>query len=828
MRFITKTVTALSLVLAFSNANALETFTIEDIQVDGLQRVELGSFFTALPIRVGETLDKSRAPNLIRSLYSTGNFDFVKLEKIGNTLKVTVAERPIISDIILSGNKVLKSEQLLESMKGAGIEKGGVLNSFVLDKIEQGITSEYFNNGHYHLDIDKKIVSLSRNRVQLQITIKEGESAKIKDINIVGNNLFDDETLIKQMELTTGGIFSFITSDDKYSSQKLEKDIETITSYYQDRGYLTTKVSATQVSLSENKEDVYITLNIDEGNLFTVNDVKFVGDLKYEYSFFKGISPIKKGDTYSKALTTFMEEQIKSLLGLKGFTFAKVKVIPEIVSGSDEVDLVFTVDPGSRYYAKNISFKGNLATDENVFRREARLQEGTPLSSSLVERSKLRMQRLPFVEEVSVDIQKTEQLGEADVVFDIKERNSSEATLSLGYNDFYGFQIQGGLTNRNFLGEGKTAGINVSTNKAIQSLNVNYTDPYYFSDNIGFGANFTYRKTDFSKFYQVGRSLDTIGIAANLFYSISESSNINLGINLQNNTLKAPVDPRTRAQDQRVLDFFESLGSNARTESEIDFTVAALNLGYQNNTLNRYIFPSRGYQHSVNLEYATPAGDAEYYKATYNYKHYFPIVGDKWIFAVRATLGYGEGLGDTGRLPYFVNFYAGGASSIRGYEGNTIGPKSILRQFQYVTATNPALGGSGAPVLLPEDNDLLSINRRFSVGGNAKAIASFEFIFPTPFISENKSVRTSAFVDVGNVWDTKFDPKRFNGLGFVPGSGITNVPDFSDASSYRGSYGISLQWVSPFAPIQFSLSKTFNAQQFDDTKTFTFTLGQTF
>lgn len=825
MRLITKTLTALVISLAVAKAHAVESFVVEDIKVEGLQRVELGTFFTALPIRVGETLDDARVPSVIRALYKTGNFDFVKLEKDGSALKVTVVERPVISDIILSGNKIIKSDQLLENMRGSGVAKGEVLNSFVLDKIEQAITGEYFNNGHYHLDIDKQVLELSRNRVQLKIDIKEGQSAKIKAINFVGNKLYSDEELLKQMELTTGGIFSFLTDDNKYSNQILDKDLEAISNFYKDRGYLTFDVDDVLVSLSENKEDVYITVNVNEGEVFTVNDINFVGDFKLDSEVLDNITPIKKGDKYSQSITKFVEEQIKTILGLSGFTFAEVKTIPEIIKEDNEVDIIFAIEPGARYYASEINFSGNQSTDDNVFRREARLQEGTALSSYAIERTKLRLQRLPFVEEVEADIKRTDVDGKAIVDFNIKERNSSEATFSLGYNDFFGFQVQAGLTNRNFFGEGKTVGLNLNTSKAIKSINVNYSDPYFFSDEVGLSSSLVYKKTDFSKFNQIGRSLDTIGLSAGLFYPISETSSISFGFNYQDNTLKAPII--NNQQDQRILDFFDDLGKDARIDSSVDFDVFSLNLGYKNSTLNRFIFPTNGYSHDVNLEYATPAGDIEYYKVGYEYKHYFPISDSGWIFLMRASLGYGEGLGDTSRLPYFVNYYAGGSASLRGFETNTVGPKSILRQLQTIRVPSPIPGGGTTTVVLPPENDQVFVNRQFSVGGNAKAIGSFELIFPTPFIEENNNVRTSFFVDVGNVWDTKFDPKRFENLELASNT-ISSIPDFSDPSRYRGSYGFSLQWWSPFAPLQFSLSRTFKSQQFDETKTFTFTIGQTF
>ncbi len=824
MRFITKTLTVLALSLAVAKTHAVETFVVEDIQVEGLQRVELGTFFTALPIRVGETLDDARVPNVIRALYKTGNFDFVKLEKEGNTLKITVAERPVISSIVLTGNKVLKTEQLMDGLRDSGIAEGEVLDNFVLEKMEQAIQGQYYSNGHYHLDIEKKISGLSRNRVQLQINIKEGAIANIKSINIVGNERFPDDVLLNQIESTAGGFFSYLTSDNKYSSTTLNKDIETIESYYRDRGYLKFKVDSPLISLSANKEEVYITLNVSEGSIYKVRNVKFAGKLIYEQRIFENTFPLNEGDNYSQALVSFNEEQLKTFLGLGGYTFAEISTFPEIIDETNEVDLTVVVSPGDRFYAKNISFKGNQNTDDSVFRREVRIQEGTPLSSSLLERSKLRIQQLPYIEEVNYDVKRSAEDGNADVEFSVKERNSSEVSFSLGYNDFFGLQLQGALTNRNFLGEGKTLGLNLNTNKAISNISFNYSDPYFFDDTIGFNSSFSYSKTDFSEFNTVGRSLDTISVGAGLYYPITETASVSFGLKYQANTLNAPL--QQNQQDQRIIDFFELLNVDPIIENQVDFDLITADLGIQINTLNRFIFPTKGYSHRAGIELSTPAGDVEYYKFTYDYRHYFPI-NDEWIVLLRGNLGFGDGLGDTDRLPYFVNFYAGGSSSLRGFESNTIGPKSIQRRIASLLSDSPFPGVPTTGVALPSSEDRITINNRFTSGGNAKLFTSLELIFPTPFVENNNNVRTSAFIDVGNVWDTKFNPERFDGLE-ITNANIMAIPDYSDPSTYRASYGLSFQWWSPFAPLQFSLSKTLRSEEFDETKTFSFTIGQTF
>lgn len=828
MRFITKTLTALALTLAVAKTHAVESFVVEDIKVEGLQRVELGTFFTALPIRVGETLDDARVPNIIRALYKTGNFDFVKLEKDGNTLKISVAERPTISKIVISGNKVLKTEQIEAGLSHSQVVEKEPLNPFVLEKIKQEITSQYFSNGKYDVAIKIKQVTLPRNRVNLLIEVDEGDSALIKNINFIGNKIFDEQELKDQLESTSGDFLSFITNDTKYSRQVLDSDIETLTSFYKDRGYLDFKVAKTNISLSENKKDIYIAFNVNEGEIFYINDVKIVGDVNIDREAVEAMQPFSEGDKYSSAVIKFYEEQVEEYLGFFGYTHAEVKTFPEKVKDSNEVDLTVLINPGKRYYVNNVSFKGAADTDQNVFRRELRIREGEPLSSRLIERSKLRLQRLPFVESVEVTTKVvSDDSNQLDLEFDIKERGATQISGSLGYNDRYGLTIQGNISHNNFLGEGKNFGLGVAFNKAQKSINASYLDPYFFSDNIGFSSSISYKKTDFEELNIFnGQSLDTFSVGGGLVYPIGEFSSLSYGFAYQDNTLKAPG-----SFDLRVLEFFESFGQDPRTDPNLDFVNLSLNLGWEANKLNKSIFPTNGYSHKVGIEVGTPVGDTEYYKANYTYRQYFPLSSNSdWILSLRANLGHGAGLGDTDRLPYFKNFYAGGAGSLRGFESNTIGPRSI----QLVPSTSniplPFPGAGNGILGFPSGFDSIQVGN-YSIGGDSLATASVELIFPLP-LSDTKNVRASLFVDAGNVWDTKFNQSRFDGLSIINNSNgsaqFTSVPDFSDPNAIRVSAGLSLQWWSPMGPLLFSIASPIDKQFYDETKTFTFTIGQTF
>ncbi|MRX28322.1 outer membrane protein assembly factor BamA [Kangiella sp. HZ709] len=826
MRLITKTLTVLLISLAAAKAQAIEPFVVEDIQVEGLQRVELGTFFTTLPIRVGETLDEARVPNIIRAVYKTGNFDSVKLQKEGLKLKITVVERPTVASIVISGNKVLKTDQIEAGLSASGVMEKEPFNPFVLEKIKQEITSQYFANGKYDVDINVRLGTLSRNRVNLFIEVEEGQSALIADINIIGNKLFTDEELISQIESTTGGMFSFISNDNKYARQTLDKDIETLTSFYKDRGYLDFSVTDTNISLSQNQRDLYISLKVKEGELYYINEVKILGDFQIEKDVIEAMMPFKEGDKYSHAILKFYEEQVEEFLGFYGYTYPEVKTFPEKLADSNEVDLNILINPGKRFYVDKIEFAGTSDTDENVFRREFRIREGEPLSSKLIDRSKLRLQRLPFVEKVDIKNKVSEEHpNKIDLDVNIEERGAAQISGSLGYNDRFGITLQGNLSHSNFLGEGKNVGLGLSFNRAQESINASYSDPYFFNDNLGFTSSLSFRKTDFEELNIFnGQSLDTISLGLGLVYPIGEFTSLNYGFSYQDNTLKAPG-----SFDLRVLEFFESFGQDPRTEPNLDFVNFSLNFGWQTNKLNRGIFPTNGYSHSVALEVGTPIGDTEFYKVNYNFRQYFPLTSDNdWIISVRANLGYGEGLGDTSRLPYFENFFAGGAGSLRGFEPNTIGPRSIQLIPSTSNIPGPFPGGGNDTISFPPAFDTVQIGG-FSIGGDSLATASLELIFPIPF-ADNNNVRASLFVDAGNVWDSQFNVSRFDGLNIINNNNrqFDSVPDFADPNSIRVSSGLALQWWSPLGPLMFSFSNPIDKQFYDEVKTFTFTIGQTF
>ncbi|MFT6733614.1 MAG: outer membrane protein insertion porin family [Polaribacter sp.] len=803
------------------STNSGDSFIVEEINVDGLQRMELGTFFNMLPLQVGEELDVSRIPLIVRTLFAAESFDDIRLFRDGNNLLIDVIERPTILDITIDGNSDIKTEQILEAMKGASFAKGEIYNPSAIKNIIGGMQDQYFSHGKYSVQITSKILRRSRNRVIVEFEVKEGDPAKIESIKIVNNQLFSDEELLDQFELSTGGWFSVFTSDDQYAREKLSGDLETMRSYYLDRGYLKYNAVSTQVSISPDRKGIYITVNVDEGDKFTVADIKFSGDLILEEKRLKQLMPLINGDTYSAAAISFAEEQIKASLGFFGYAFAKVTTRPEVKEGTSKVDLNIYVDPGMKVYVDRINFTGNETTNDEVLRRESRLMESGALSTNQVERTKIRLQRLSYIEEVEVETPKAEDKEDrVNIDYKVKERSAGTISGGLGYGSTYGLSVNANVSHNNFLGSGKNIGFAINKNKFSTSYTANYFDPYFTLDAIGFGASASYRTTDYGSINIAATLLDTISLDFNAGYPVDEITRLNFGLGIQTNDLEA----NGRLSDQ-ISDFFFQSNQNVRENPFLSYDLLKFSFGVSINSLNRGIFPDRGIKQSFAFSGAVPGSDIEFYKLDYNFDYYIPF-SPGWSLLSRVKLSYGDGYGKNTELPYFENFYASGASSVRGFERNTIGPKEIFRN-QTAVSGGTAIDDFGNSTSIQFLGDDISVGRR-SVGGNAKALASLELIFPVPFAEASNSVRTSFFVDVGNLWNTKYDPARYDGLTFNTSNGYTELPDFSKASNYRASTGLSLQWLSPMGPLIISLSKTLKSYEGDEREGFAFNVGQTF
>lgn len=807
-----------------TTAQASEAFKVEDIQVKGLQRVALGAALTHIPFNIGDTLNEFRISQSIKALYKSGHFNEIVVSRDGKRVIYRVRERETISDITFDGNSDLKDEQLIESLDGSDIRKGATLDRTVIDGLEQGLEDFYHSVGKYNADVEAVITRLPRNRVNLKLIFTEGDAAEIQQINVVGNEVFSDEELLQRLELKFGSPWWDFMAQDRYQKQTLEGDIETIKSHYLDRGYLRFNVESTQVSMTPDKKSVYIALNVDEGEQYTINEIDFIGDMAGYDETIRLINPLKTDKLYNGAAVTYTEELISKFLGRYGYAYPKVITIPKINDQDKTVKLSISIDPGKRIYVNRINFKGNHVTADHVLRREMRQMEGAWLSNNSVEASKAWLARLPYVETVEFE---TNQIpGEDDLVnidFDVKEQASGQFSAGVGYGSNTKLSLNAGIQENNFLGTGNRLGININTVSYSQSLNISYTDPYFTPDAISLGGNIYYTEFDAGNANLVEYKNKTYGVGLNFGFPVNEYIRLNFGIGYKNNGI-------TRLQAYEQIQSFYDIHSNPNNPDEaLKFESIDLTASVSRTTLNRGTFPSDGSQQTLSLKMTTPNSDVNYFKVNLDTKWYFPLSRDmRWTVLARFQAGYGNGYGSVNGhdelLPFWENFRAGGSDSLRGFESNIVGPRAVTRIPTRISGTPDPL--DTASCCLGPDHDTVFISNN-SVGGNALVLAGLELIVPTPFLDEGmaNSIRTSFFVDAGNVWDTEFD---FSGLKDLSSNEFNRVEDYSDVGRYRSSAGMSVQWLSPMGPMIFSFSKALKKEDSDETSFFSFNIGRTF
>jgi outer membrane protein insertion porin family len=674
------------------------------------------------------------------------------------------------------------------------------------------------------------VTYLPRNRVNLKIKFEEGDAASVRQINIVGNKLFSDAELLKNIESKQDLPWWRFLSSDRYQKQTLKGDIEKINSYYLDRGYLRFKVDSSQVSVSPDKESVYVTLNVTEGEKYTIKGVKFVGDLIGQEEIITQMVPLKDGQLYNGALVTYTEESIAKMLARFGYANSKVRTIPQINDDNKEVELTISVDPGKRVYVRRINMKGNVNTKDEVLRRELRQMEGAWLSNDALELSKQRIQRLPYIEKI--EFESLPVAGEddlVDVAFTVKEQPSGSFNAGISYGNYMGLSFQVGVQQENFFGSGNSAGINLSTNKYQKQLTLTYTDPYFTLDGVSLGGQVFYADTDYSSASSNLEAYNQLryGLGGNIGYPINEYNRLNFGANYVVNKINS-------IQEYDQLRHFRAVLLDAQNpDGGYNFTNYELSAGWVRSTLNRGLFPTAGHYLGASIKVTTPNSDLTYFKTSFEGRNYIPLSDDHaWSFLSKLELGYGNGYGAKNgydyTLPFTENYYAGG-QNMRGFESRIIGPHAIFRFADSVPGLPDPNAGTGSFPSGPQ-RDQYQVSRR-SIGGNAMAIMTLELITPTPFLSEDyrNSVRTSIFLDAGNVWDTEFDIARYDGLvPIVTNQRQPELADYSDASLIRATAGVSLQWISPMGPLTFSLAKIINKYEGDLQENFSFNIGTTF
>ncbi len=789
------------------SASAFEEFLITDIRIIGLQRVSIGSIFTAIPVSVGDKMSQAKVREISKALFATAQFNDIQIAKDGNALIISLLERPSISSIELEGNKALKSEDLLKGLEGAGIAEGQVYKRSTLNGMKSELVRQYSSQGRYGASVNIETEDRPRNTIGLKIIIDEGKSAKIKKVNIIGNNLFTDEELMTGFELQEGKWYTFLSNKDKYSKEKLEGDIENLESFYLDRGYLKFSIESSQVSVSKNKEDVFITLSISEGEQYKIDDVSVIGDMPLDEALYNPIVQSQKDKIYSQAQITQIEEYFVNLLGNEGYTFAEVSGNPEINQENKTVSLLFLVQPGNRTYARKILFAGNYLTNDEVLRREMRQFEGAWASDNLIEASKVRLERLGFFKEVNVEtipVPGTED--QVDIEFTVEEESTSSVGGSIGYSDF-GMNIGLNLSDNNYLGSGNRFVFGINKSIYQESYNISFFDPYFTMDGVSRGYSIYFRETDYGEYNIANYLTNSQGLGVQFGYPISDTQRIGLNINFDNTDIDSGSLP-----SREIADFLSSEGTV--------FDVLKAQAVWSRVTLNRGMFPTYGSSTDVMLQATIPGSDLTYYKTNFRQKFYRPLGFYNLVFGFDGELGYIGAYGDTKKTPFFENFYSGGPRSIRGFESNTLGPRvtpSPCYNFDPVTEECPLIIDSdfdGTPDSIAQ-NPYLYQQRRDPIGGNLLIEGSLQLIFKLPMIEDQRSMRSAFFLDFGNVFSTDCQDYQIN--CFEP-----------SADELRYSIGVGVTWITGFGPMSFSFSQPFNDGIYDRTEEFQFTIGTVF
>ncbi len=815
-------VIALSLAMGTAvSVQASTSFVVDDIRIDGLQRVALGAALLHVPVRVGDSVDQVRIAQLIKTLNRSGHFEGIEVFRDGNALVIRVHERATISSIVFSGNKDIPDDKLQDSLSGNGIQVGEPLDRSILSNLEKGLEDFYYGVGKYAAKVRAIVTPLPRNRVDLKFVFTEGKAADIQQINIIGNTVYSNAELRGQFELQDSVPWWNFMGSQRYEKQKLNGDIETLTSFYKDRGYIRFAVDSTQVSLTPDKKGVYITINVEEGQPYTVKEVKLSGNLIGKSEQMNNLIPIVAGSTYSAADVTYTEELLSKYLGRFGYAYPKVNTVPEIDDETHEVKLTMFVEPGQRVYVRRINFYGNHITKDEVLRREMRQMEGAWLSEARLEQSKSRLNRLGYFETAEYAVQRVPGQDDlVDVNFDVKEQQTGSFNAGVGYGTASGLSFQAGIQQKNFLGTGNTVGISASRNVYATSVDLNYTDPYFTIDGVSLSGRMFFSKFDAQNANLINYNNTSYGLTGTLGFPLNEYDRVSLGTGYRHNEL-SNLDP----YDQ-ILKFRDIYGSDDNPDEVMKFDQIEFNLGWNRNKLNRGIFPTKGYMHSVSgMATAPNPNSVQYFKFNYEGRIYFPLTSDhSYSLMFKTELGYGNGYGKHNGhdqiLPFWENFRAGGVDSIRGVQTNVVGPRGLVRVPTTVT------GPDGETIVLGPEYDTLEVSSR-ALGGNAMITGTVELYVPTPFLSEeyNNMVRTSLFFDAGNVWDTEFDYDSYNDL--AP-SELDKLADYSDPSRIRLTTGIALQWFSPMGPMIFSLATPLKRYPGDDREVFGFTVGQTF
>ncbi len=776
-------------------ASLAEEFVVRDMRVEGLQRISEGTVFNYLPINVGDTVDEIRIQEALRALYTQKLFDDIEVRRDESTLVIVVRERPSIEDFTIDGNKDIKTEDLMESLRGVGLARGKTFDRSVLEEVQEFLKEQYYDRGKYGVVVEANVVERPNNTVRVSIDVKEGDRAKIRQVNIIGNHSFDEKDIREDFELDTANWLSWIRQDDRYAKEALSGDLETLRSYYMNRGYADFRVESTQVAISPNKKDIYVTIGVHEGEQYTVSDTKVVGKMVIPEEQLSSLIITQEGDTFNLQRLTRSQEFMEFRLGEQGYANAEVEPNWVIDHDNTQAAVTFFVDPGSRVYVRRIVFKNIDQVDDDVLRREMRQAEGAYLSNRLVERSKVRLQRLPYVERVEVgNVAVPGSPDLVDIEFVIEYRMPGQFSGGLGYSESQKLMLNGSIVHTNFLGSGNRVALQVNSGRFSTLYSISHTDPYTTQNGVRRTVSVNYR--DITQFTSASSDFSTTNAGATIEYGypITEYQTLNVGLTYTQAELVASSQSTLQAQEWVTNNgepFIEDIGGG-RILFGSQFDTFELIAGWSYDSRNRALFADRGSRQQIFVSYAMPGSEIEYWTARYNYTKYIPLFG-RWTFRVNAELGFGQALNETTAIPPYKHFYGGGPQSVRGYKESWLGPRDSF----------------GRPY-----------------GGNVLAASQLELIIPLPE-KWSGSTRASFFYDVGNVFSTGGEVSFTDKLG----SPITYEPEFDELKT---SVGLAVQWLAPMGLFRFSYAVPLNEFEGNDryygdvVEGFQFSIGQAF
>ena len=751
---------------------AAAPFVVKDIRVEGIQRTEPGTVFNYLPLKVGDTFSDDKAEAAIKALFATGFFNDVRVETEDGIVIVSVDERPVIAQLAINGAKEFDKDQLKKALKENGLAESRIFDRALLDQAVQELKRQYFSRGKYSVQITPSVTKLERNRVAVTLDISEGAAARIKQIRIVGNQAFSESDLRDEFALTEPGWLTWATKDDQYSKQKLSGDLEKLRAFYLNRGYFEFNIDSTQVAISPDKKDIFITVNVSEGKKYVVSDVKLAGDLIVPEEELKNLLVIKPGEVFTRDKINDSVTALTDRLGTEGYAFANVNAVPEVDKENGKVGFTFFVDPGRRTYVRKINIVGNTRTRDEVVRREMRQMEAGWYDAGKIKRSKERLDLLGYFTDVNVETPAVpDTADQVDVNFKVTEKPTGNVTLGAGFAQNEGLILSAGIAQSNFFGSGKAVSASFNTSKVNRFLNLSFTDPYFTQDGVSIGYDLYTRRYSPYQSSTYNYQTDTTGAAVRFGIPITEYDTVNTSVGVEQTKVTTFSD-----SPQRYKDYVTEFGNN-----NVNYLLRA---GWARDTRDSYLWPTKGRVTRANAELSAPGSDIQYYRLTASQQWFYPL-SKRLVFAVNGEVGMVDAYGQTNSVPFFQNFYLGGIGSVRGFETGSIGPK-----------------------------DTSSSGSTDAVGATRRAIANAELLMPFPGMKDDKTLRLSAFFDAGVLWG--FDKKYLTNQG----------TSWNDTLRY--STGMALSWLSPLGPMKFSLAYPLKKDESDKLQRFQFTLGSVF